>query len=204
MKINFKKITAAILATLMLTFAFLPAISITVNASYNYRDIQEFEEENRFGFDLSEFDLTESFSITEYILDHNGNEVEITLSFEPNPIPQFSRVTGGWIQSGVFHASGRWTSLLLSTVSMDFDVDLTQVNNQWRISNARNQVIAGTLWSFSNTSTSIGRATSTANFAAEATGRSSGTFRLGIDLMSQDFVLVLRVYNNGWATVDAR
>lgn len=119
--------------------------------------------------DLNSMDFSKAFTIEETIIDENGNEVVVGLSFEPSKESEFQTTAG----SKTYDAStGTWKSSYNGGIiaSMEYRFDVSKSGSQWRISNGRDLDYNALFTKFSNEKLDINRSTSTSTYPAEIRG----------------------------------
>jgi len=161
---NIKKIYSIALSLLMTTVIFLNLNTTAAFANeleevqyqYNIHEILE--------IDLENFDLNQPFEISEKVVSNHGENILVTMNFEPN--------------ENVNHRGtasiGRWRVTATGTVSrLEYIFDLSRINSDWRITAVSSQAFHP---NGASSSVSVGRRDSNATNPASITA--SGSFGL--------------------------
>lgn len=118
--------------------------------------------------DLNSMDFSKAFTIEETIIDENGNEAVLGLSFEPSKESEF--YTAG---SKTYDATtGTWRVYYNGGILayMEYRFDVSKSGSQWKISNERDFDYHALFSKFSNEKLEINRSTSTSTYPAEIRG----------------------------------
>lgn len=155
-----KKVVCAGLAMAMVCSGSSTAFAAETEHYQNVEDVLEVNEDDM-SLDLSDVDLTKSFTETNTVLGENDEEITVSVSYEP--VQNKARGTS------TNNASvGTWTSTVdYGVISMSYKFDLTKSNGAWKMSNARSHTYSGLFCSFKNASLKISRATAKTNFPCE-------------------------------------
>lgn len=119
--------------------------------------------------DLNSMDFSKAFTIEETIIDENGIEVVVGLSFEPSKESEFQTTAG----SKTYKAStGTWRAYYKGGIiaSMEYRFDVSKSGSQWKISNGRDLSYHALFTKFSKEKLVINRSKSTSTYPAEIRG----------------------------------
>ena len=115
---------------------------------------------------LNSMDLNKPFTITENFTNDEGENVTITLDFEPTPNEPSFQLNGSKDYTATV---GTWRIYYDGPFfNQSYRIDVSKSGTQWKLSNAREHDYDAPFAKFSNASLKITRSLSTPSFPAEA------------------------------------